>query len=533
MLYALVRKELLGHLASFRFWFVSILTVLLAALSTFVAADNYGLRLAGYRAQVAGYQEELRSARVYSYLQPVAVRPPELLSILDRGFETRVGTDVRIHLFEVPVAATHGHPSNELLIAPLPVDLTTLVAVVLGLLALLLTFDAIAGEKADGNWKALFAHPLRRETLLAGKYLGALLAVSLPLAAALAVSLGLTWIETEEGLTLSQLLRAAGLAGAYFGYLSLLVLLGLLLSLSARHPAGALAAAILVWLCLTLLIPGVAWAVAGMAPDAQELRRAAEAGVARLAAEREERFRQELQRDPSRTAFTGHTSAFLTTGSNRAVLRRYGSASYYDSWVDYHAFEAQMGLRYAEAIFATRQRLAASLDKQERRGLAFAALSPGTLLDRLSESFAGTSVADHDRFLESCRSYRAQVIESLRQAGAFQSWRWFTDDPPGGTRPWPTFLALRAEDVTAANARSLFDRLRSPRIEARMRQHRAALEQDPSRRLDLASFPRFSYQGPTFRESLRRASWEAAMLAALNAAAAFLSLAGIRRQGWD
>src|SRR3954447_25396867 len=120
--FAIVKKELRNHLASFRFWVGALLTVVLAFSSTLVAARDYSLRLASYQRRVASAQQELATVSVYSYLQPLVVRPPEPLSVLDQGFDSRLGTEVAIHLFTIPVETTAGYRSNELLVSLPTVD---------------------------------------------------------------------------------------------------------------------------------------------------------------------------------------------------------------------------------------------------------------------------------------------------------------------------------------------------------------------------------------------------------------------------
>lgn len=517
MLTAVVKKEFLAHLASFRFWIGASLAVVLAGLATLIAAEDHDLRLQSHRDRSARHEAELAAIHVYSYLQPVAMRAPEPLSILDQGFDQKLGTDVRIHLFTVPATAAGGQRGNELMVVSMPIDLTTIVSVVLGLLALLLTSDAVAGERADGTLRALLSHPISRRTVLAGKALGGLATLMLPLLAALSISLALLLFRSDAELAPEHWWRLAGLAVSYVAYLSLMLLLGLTISLYVGRASGALVVAILTWLTIAFVLPGAAWAVAGELVEVQEARRLAEDRMADLVVGHERLLERELSRHPLLGRFSGHTSPFYVTATNRAVLRRYGTATYYDALVGFHIFEVANGMRLAEEIFAVQRQSEARLLAGQRLGTALAAASPAFLLDRLSESFAATSVDDHDRFLAACRGYRTQLVGYLESRQASRSWRWFTDDPPGGTRPWPTLLGVTVEEVDEGNARLLFGRVSEPEIQERLRRERAELERDPSRRLDLAGMPRFSYRGPGVLESFRRAAAEAAALLLANA----------------
>jgi hypothetical protein len=251
---------------------------------------------------------------VYSFLQPVVVRPPEALSVLDQGFDSRLGTDVAIHLLSIPVEATGGHRGNELLVSVPTVDLTTIVSLVLGLLALLLTCDAVTSEREGGTLRAVFANPVSRGTVLAGKLAGGLLALALPLGAALLVTLSLFHLEVEAGLAPEQWPRILGLAGSYLLYLSLMLLLGLLISLHVRSTSRALGISVLAWFVLAIVVPGTARAAAGDLVATQGSKRTTERAIGELQAEHDRRLAAELRRDPLRVAFSGHTAVSFASG---------------------------------------------------------------------------------------------------------------------------------------------------------------------------------------------------------------------------
>lgn len=520
MLGAIVSKELRHHLAGFRFWAGAVLAIVLAASSTWVAARDYNLRRSGYQERVANEQRALRAVSVYSYLQPQVVRPPEPLSVLDLGFDSRLGTDVKIHRFAIPVEATGGQRGNELLASVPAVDLTTVVSMVLGLLALLLACDAITGEREEGMLRAVFANGVSRGTVLTGKLAGSLLAISLPLGGSLLVSLSIFILEVKTPLTPDQWLRVAGLAGSYLIYLSLALLLGFLISLYARGTSRALSLSVLAWLIFTIIVPGVAWAVASDLVPTGGVRRSIERRIAELTADQSQRLTAEFLRVPLRSSVSGHTAISFANGEDRAVRYRSGSAAYYDSLAEFYQFEGAVGARYAAAVFELRQQYEERLRAGERLGTALSALSPSFLLDRLSESFAGTSVAEHDRFLSACRQYRVSLLAYMESKGAFRSWRWFTDDPPGQLHPWPFYLGLAPGEVAPEQVSRLFNRLSEPGVEARVRKDREAMQNDPSRLLHLEDMPRFSYRGPDFLSSLRHGAVAAGALLLLNAIAA-------------
>lgn len=530
MMNAVARKELLNHLASFRFWAGALLALVLAVSSTRVAAEDYNLRLRGYHERLASGERALRSVSVYSYLHPLAVRPPEPLSVLDPGFEGRLGTDVVIHLFAIPSEALGERRGNELAAAAPPVGLTAVVSVVLGLLALLLTCDTLTSEVEDGNLRAVFANGVSRGAVLAGKLLGNLATILLPLAASLLASLVTFRLSVGAPLTSEQWLRVAGMTGAYGIYLCLMLLLGLLVSAWARGSAQALGISVLVWFALTILVPAMAFAVADDLVPSEQVERSVQRQLAELTAGFESGLAERRRDTPLLATVGGHTAMAFTSGEHHAVRYRHGSARYYDALAGYSRFETSSGLRYAGEAFALRRRYEDRLREGEGLGTALAALSPAFLLDRLSESFAGTSVAEHDRFLAACRRYRRDLLAWLERQGALGSWRWFSDDPPDRLLPWPHYLGLSPEEVDPAQVSRLFNQLNEPEVQARVRRDQEERERDPSRRLSLEGMPRFSYRSSGFAGALEHGALEASALLLLNAAAAAAVWLRFRRQ---
>jgi ABC-type transport system involved in multi-copper enzyme maturation permease subunit len=531
MLRAIVRKEFQFHAAGFPLRIGMLLTLLLAASSTLIATRDYNLRLQAYEDRVAAHARALREETVYSFLQPVVVRPPEPLSVLDQGFDAHLGSDVTIHLFAIPAEATGGYRGNEFLVTSPAADLTTIVAVVLGLLALLLAHDAVQADRDGRTLPALLASGLARRTLLAGKILGGLLSLALPLGGALLVSLAIFVLQAETALSPSQWLRATGLATAYVSYLSLMFLLGLLVPLSVRRPSRALTVAVVVWLATVVVLPGAVRTLAADLWDAREARQAAERRSAEILAERDRRLDEERRRDPLRIGFSGSSAISFASGENRAVRYRYGSADYYEALSAFHRQEVATGMRYAEKIFTEQQRSEERLQATERLATAMALVSPAALLDGLSEELSGTSTAEYDRFLAACRSYRLSLIRYFEARNAFSSWRWFTDDPPERLYPWPRLLGLTPEEVKPGDVRRLFQRIAEPEVERRVRREQDLYERDPARRLAIEDMPRFTGAGSSVLECLRRGAPVALALLVLNGLA--LAVVGARFQRWS
>lgn len=523
MLGVIAKKELANHLAGFRFWAGALLAVVLATAATRLAARDYEIRRERFEARTANAAQTLRHVDVYSALHPLIVRPPQPLSILDQGFDSRLGTEVVLQLFEIPTDAAAANRGNEFLPSGPDIDLTTVVSLVLGLLALLLTCDALVGEREDGTLKATFAVPVERRTLLLGKLLGALAALVLPLAAIVAMAFSVLTLAVPEPIASTDWLRAGALLFAYLAYLLLALVGGLTISLFAKSSSSALRIALVLWFAVAVAVPRAAGALARDVTTTELSTRAESRKIAEITRRLDADLERAFTRSPLRRVPSGHTAVSFKSGERRAVHYRHGSASYYDDLAAYYRFEVRAGLAHAEQVFALREQARRDLRRNERRALFAASISPSFLLERLAEALTATSVAEHERFLAACRDQRIDLIEYIEREATLDSWAWFTSDTPDALVPWTRYLGLEPSEVGPDRVLGLLDRLSEPAIAARLRADRAK-----SRPLDLSHLPRFEAPPPSFSAAVSDATPFLLALGALGAVVSTFLVRGFR-----
>ena len=81
------------------------------------------------------------------------------------------------------------------------VDWAFIIAYVLSLIALLFTFDSISGERESGTLRLTLANSVPRHAILLGKFLGALISISIPFM--LAMLMNLLIISTSSAVHLN------------------------------------------------------------------------------------------------------------------------------------------------------------------------------------------------------------------------------------------------------------------------------------------------------------------------------------------
>lgn len=126
----------------------------------------------------------------------------------------------------------------------------TFMQLILPIMAIAVSFDAIARERAQGSLELLLAHRVRREGILAGKFLGAFGAVAVPTLAVLLAGIAIVTVVSGRAPTASFALVV--LAGSLF-LIAVYVLLMLLFSTLAKSVGTAVVLGVVVWLLFNVL----------------------------------------------------------------------------------------------------------------------------------------------------------------------------------------------------------------------------------------------------------------------------------------
>lgn len=488
MLNVILKKEVLGHTVSFRFVASSLILLALTGLAAWVGTEDYLLRAQAHEQLVADHEAELQSLHVYSFVQPIVTRPPEPLSIIDRGFEGRLSNETRVDIHSIPIVARESFRGNEFMASFLSLDFTTIVRLVFGLLALLLTFDAAIGEKESGNLKLVLASGVRRSTVVLGKFLGAFFSLLIPLALCSITILAIVHFRGQIELRPDHWWRLAGLMITYVFYISLMIFLGLALSLTARSTSASLVLSLFSWLVIVILIPQTAVAITAEAMEAKNDARSIERNVERLQQSLDSQLRELHSRYPILARRENFEKAPVVEKFNHGSRLRYGTKLYYDTLAEYNGQSHLLILEYAGRIHDLRISHLRDMQQVERYAQILSCPSPAFLLDRISESLAGTSAADFERFFVDARKQREHLIAYLKEKEAFGSWRWFTDEPI--TRPWTDLIEQHFPENPHRTFQERSDLFRKPQIQEQIRAEAERFESDPERLLELDDFPR-------------------------------------------
>ena len=268
MLLTLIQKEMMHHILSVRFVALLVMCLLLVPLTLHINYRNYLQNQVNYQASI-----KLSVAEIDDALHPLRDSPapdaafsklflePTPLSVFAKGLEESLPG----YLGMTRNGVKHGSTSlgeGSLSSALGNLDFLFVVSTVFSLLALLFTFDAVAGEKEAGTLRVTLANALPRDLFLWSKLIGGYIVfvvsflVSFLLGLLLLVSQGFPLGESDI------FLRVLSLTLVSLLYIGVFFAIGTLISTYLDNSKTALIVAFTVWVLAVLIAPRVGFLTA-------------------------------------------------------------------------------------------------------------------------------------------------------------------------------------------------------------------------------------------------------------------------------
>lgn len=265
MMKTLIAKEIRTNILSFRFLASFVILFVVVAVTALVLAGDYTKKLDEYSQRQAEIESYLRSYAHFNRIQNVlqATQPPIPFQALIRGLTAEVNM---------------GEFDDD----PLPVmfpliDLTFIVTILMSLVALILSYDAVCGEKEDGTLKLMLANGLARSKIVLAKVAGGVLTL-----------IGPFLVSIAAGMLIVLLHPRVSWSGANWGALGLIVvgavlyiavfyLIGVLISSAHKSSSSSIMTSLFVWVLLVLVVPNLSPYVASfLAPAPSRIKVARE-----------------------------------------------------------------------------------------------------------------------------------------------------------------------------------------------------------------------------------------------------------------
>ena len=265
MLMTLIQKEVMHHILSVRFVALLVMCLLLVPLTLSTSYRNYRQNLVDYQEAVKLVNIEETTMNPGMPLDPEVevsklILKPTPLSVFANGLAdalpsylgmTRNGVTQGAPAFVSSLSYMLGH-----------LDFLFVVGTVFSLLALLFTFDAVAGEREAGTLRITLANSLPRDLFLWSKLIGGYVVFVVPFLVSLLFGLlMLVW----QGFPLGEpeiFPRVLGLTLISLLYIGVFFAIGTVISTYLDNSKTALIIAFTVWVFAVLITPRVGFLAA-------------------------------------------------------------------------------------------------------------------------------------------------------------------------------------------------------------------------------------------------------------------------------
>ena len=272
MLMTLIQKEVMHHILSVRFVALLVMCLLLVPLTLSTNYRNYRQSLVDYQEAVKLANIEETTVNLKMSMEPELeisklFLKPTPLSVFANGLADTLPS----YLGMTRNGITQGAPALVSSLSNLlgHLDFLFIVGTVFSLLALLFTFDAVAGEREAGTLRITLANALPRDLFLWSKLIGGYIVFVVPFLVSLLFGLlMLVW----QGFPLGEpeiFPRVLSLTGISLLYIGVFFAIGTVISTYLDNSKTALIVAFTIWVFAVLITPRVGFLAAKLIAPAR------------------------------------------------------------------------------------------------------------------------------------------------------------------------------------------------------------------------------------------------------------------------
>jgi ABC-type transport system involved in multi-copper enzyme maturation permease subunit len=499
MIWKIAKKEFLLNIMTFKFAVGAVACIVLTTVFMPILATDYRKRLEMYNKNMADNEAELRNVIVYRNIRHTVYRPPTILSAFSAGLEKQVAGSARIELEKIPelsVMESKGNPYASLFEV---FDISMVFKIIMSILALLVAYDVVSGERERGTLKLLLSGTVARHQVLLGKLIAGLITLSVPVIITYIVGLVVLLSYHMVTLSGSDWIRIGLMFGVSLAFTAVLFQFGLLFSSLARRSAISMVLGLFIWIIFAIVVPNASVHLATQLNplESQEKRDS-----------RMMSLKEELDRELGNVKVDFSKS--LVTSDDSDVFEGYYAKRRDIYWLradqEKNALTIPIKLRYANKFLETEQSNLNSFFAQKSLARKLSYVSPISTYENVMSILAGTDINSFHYFIDLVRSHRNEVVEYIRSK---------TDNFSSAS-----FFAICTE-AESAEFTKLYVRTKEAEDEQSKARAKQALKEwereNPVKAvpLDLQDFPWFKYR-PSTSAYLRKAMPDVAALLIMN-----------------
>jgi ABC-type transport system involved in multi-copper enzyme maturation permease subunit len=503
MIWKIAKKEFLLNLMTFKFAVGALVCIVLTTVFMPILAADYRQRLETYNKNVTDNETELRKAVVYRNIRHTIYRPPEVLSAFSAGLEKQLAGSAQIELEKVPELSVTQRGGNPYLPILAVFDESLIFKIIISILALLVAYDVVSGEREQGTLKLMLSDPLARYQLLLGKFIAGLITLSVPVTITFVVGLVVLLSYPMVALSGSDWIRIGLMFVASLAFTAVMYQFGLLFSSLARRSAISMVLGLFVWIIFAIVIPNVS---VQLATDLRPLE-SQDKRDSRMASVKQD-LDNELKNEIGNIRELFSKSIITSDASD--VFGGYYAKRRDIYWLNaerkLNTLTIPIKLKYADKALAIEQSNLNSFFAQKDLARSLSYVSPISTYEDVMAVLAGTDLTSFQDFINQVRAHRNEVVEYIRSK---------TDNFSS-----PSFFASCSEDESAEFTKLYVQKEEAKDEKAKTKAEQALKEwerENPAKAvpLDLRDFPWFKYR-PNSAAVLRKAIPDMAGLLIMN-----------------
>ncbi len=430
MIWLIAKKDFLLNLISVRFIIGFVLCLVIIPFTMIVSVDDYQNQMRISQIDQADADQEMKELQLYSALRPTVVKKPEVLNIFSKGISNNVGNKTKVTLQEYPIFPS-GHTSsrdNPLLNAFFSLDFSSVIAIVISLLALVFAYDSITREREDGTMKLIFTGQISRISFVIGKLAGLLLTLLPILVFCYLLACFIIVVNPAVSITSSDWSGIFLLFLTSIIYMLVFIMLGIFISALTSHSSSSIILSLLCWIGFLFLIPNMATYLS------QSISRTPlYDNVRTTISEYHKEFNNQywsILQEKVKEAGAKDFSWWHYDMKDDGYEELYGGKR---EMAEAHRLKNMWSEPYriemADKIWIIQKDYLDKLMKQQRVQQYLSWLSPSELFTQATDALCRTDVKAFLKYMETQRDYRQTMIRFFIDNDLFASYQYFSQQP--------------------------------------------------------------------------------------------------------
>jgi ABC-type transport system involved in multi-copper enzyme maturation permease subunit len=407
---------------------------------TYMGIEDFKKQAEAYHTAIIQNQEEIAGNLVYATLEPKAVQPVSVLSVISKGISRDVGHTVTFSLTNIPYEAENEQNPSPYSTELRNLDLLKILIWLLSIIAIIISYDMISGEYEQGTLKLVLSCQLSRYRYFISKFIAGLIVMGLLSLLVAAIVLTLLSLNSAIQLSANEYLRLSLIFIALLLFAIFWLLTGLFFSALVKSPGKGMIFSLAVWVTLMMIVPAISNTLLGRVDFINERKtlREQEQLYWDRYGKKSGRLWQMLF-DPLIEKLEFGTGG----GGPDSPPVRFPNEKTFNAIQRFQEELIPLKLKIAEDKFKLAETVLLNpLAAKVRKSNFLAWFSPVQSLENCCADLAGTSNCIYFNFLQQTQIYRNRVLQYFQEKNAYKSYRWWALEPV----PWGTEHPIYIEE---------------------------------------------------------------------------------------